>query len=80
MTISLNVILFLILPIIILLGLIFFIFWYKRSINKHIELEILSFKIPKYTQKDQEILSKEYINSALGKIENLFTALAGLKA
>jgi hypothetical protein len=80
MTISLNVILFLVLPIIILLGLIFFIFWYKRSINKHIELEILSFKIPKYTQKDQEILSKEYINSALGKIENLFTALAGLKA
>ncbi|MBP9802116.1 type IV secretion system DNA-binding domain-containing protein [Patescibacteria group bacterium] len=80
MTISLNLILFLVLPIIILLGLIFFIFWYKRSINKHIELEILSFKIPKYTQKDQEILSKEYINSALGKIENLFTALAGLKA
>jgi hypothetical protein len=75
--------------IIIILGVIIFAllvigFLFIRSrqnkSNKNLKLEILLVKIPKYTQQEKEELTGDYIKNSLGKIENLFTAVAGLKA
>ncbi len=51
----------------------------QNKSNKNLKLEILLIKIPKYTQQDKEELTGDYIKNSLGKIENLFTAIAGLK-
>lgn len=48
--------------------------------NKNLIQDILWIKIPKYTKREKEELSKKYIEETLGKIENLFTSLAALKA
>lgn len=61
------------------------IFWYIKNemhddANKNLQLDIILIKIPKYTKQEKEELTKEYIQNALGKIENLFMSLAGLKA
>lgn len=52
----------------------------KNRTNKALHLDILRIRIPKYTKQEKEELSKQYIEQTLGKIENLFSALAGLKA
>jgi len=70
---------------IILVGLIFiggFIYWQRLKIQgaKNLKLDIILIKIPKYTKKEKEELSKEYIQNTLGKIETLFASVAGLKA
>ena len=51
----------------------------QTKANKDLELEVILIKIPKYTKQEKEELTKEYIQNALGKIENLFMSLAGLK-
>lgn len=52
----------------------------KAKTNKNLDLAILFIKVPKYTKEEKEELSKQYIEQTLGKIENFFSALAGLKA
>jgi hypothetical protein len=64
--------------VLLILGWFFIKIKQNRS-NKNLKLEILSIKIPKYTQQDKEELTGDYIKNSLGKIENLFTTIAGLK-
>ncbi|MDQ5938755.1 MAG: TrwB bind protein, partial [Patescibacteria group bacterium] len=52
----------------------------KNKTNKSLGLTILLIKIPRYTKEEKEELSKQYIEQTLGKIENFFAAIAGLKA
>ncbi len=80
MTNTFSLIFLFLLPVVVLIILVFLVLWYLNYVNKHVELDILLLKIPKYTKNEKEELSKEYINSVLGKIENLFTSLAGLKS
>ena len=80
-TIDLNTLIILI--IILLIVIIFFAVLLnnnKNKTNKNLRLDILKIRIPKYTKQEKEELSKQYIEQTLGKIENLFSALAGLKA
>lgn len=51
----------------------------KNKTNKSLNLSIFLIKIPKYTKDEKEELSKQYIEQTLGKIENFFASLAGLK-
>ncbi|MFA6252735.1 MAG: type IV secretory system conjugative DNA transfer family protein [Patescibacteria group bacterium] len=52
----------------------------KTKTNKSLRLSVFLIKVPKYTKEEKEELSKQYIEQTLGKIENFFSALAGLKA
>lgn len=52
----------------------------KNKTNKSLDLTVLLIKIPRYTKEEKEELSKQYIEQTLGKIENFFAAIAGLKA
>ncbi|MFA6307679.1 MAG: type IV secretory system conjugative DNA transfer family protein [Patescibacteria group bacterium] len=66
--------------IIFLIILIYFIFGhFSGQANKNLELEILLLKVPKYTKNDKEQQSKEFVQAQLGQVENLFSALSGLK-
>ncbi|MCB9802667.1 type IV secretion system DNA-binding domain-containing protein [Candidatus Nomurabacteria bacterium] len=78
--ISLEAIILISIFLLLAIALVILFFWYKKNINKNPELEMLLLKVPRYTKKDQDELNKDYINGALGRIENLFTALAGLKS
>lgn len=65
----------------ILIGIASLLLWYLRNQGaKNLQLDIMQIKIPKYTKREKEELTKQYIEETLGKIENLFTALAALKA
>ncbi|RJQ34990.1 type IV secretory system conjugative DNA transfer family protein [Candidatus Parcubacteria bacterium] len=66
--------------LVIIGGGVFYFSRVKNQNKKNLKLDIILIKIPKYTRKEKEELSKEYIQNSLGKIENLFTAVAGLKA
>jgi len=45
-----------------------------------LDLDIIQIKIPKYENKEEDELSKEYIEDVLGKVESLVASIAGLKA
>lgn len=71
---------FAIFGIIIFIVLLNFVFKYLGSkSNKNLQLELLLLKIPRYTKKDIQEQSKEYVQAQLGQVENLFAALSGLK-
>jgi hypothetical protein len=81
MEISLSLFIGLVIVLVALLIFGFGFFYLTRTkTNKSLELEILSIRIPKYTRKEKEELTKEYIQNTLGKIENLFASLSGLRA
>ena len=80
MEISLAYFILILVILIVIITLSGLIFWFRKKINKNLSLEILLIKIPKYTKRDQDELTKEYIIDNLSKIENLFIALAALKA
>jgi hypothetical protein len=80
MEITLSYLILIVVILIVIITLSGLIFWFKKKVNKNLELETLLIKIPKYTKREQEELSKEYIVDNLSKVENLFVALAGLKA
>ncbi|MDD5749929.1 MAG: type IV secretion system DNA-binding domain-containing protein [Patescibacteria group bacterium] len=83
MTITIEIIYLALGGVLLLLLFIFIFFWLlnkKRSTsNKDLELEIIKIKIPKYSKKDKEESSREYVQNSLGQIENFFAALSGLK-
>lgn len=77
----LPILLFGIIFILVVVGLIWFVAKkFGSRTNKAIKLDIILIKIPKYTKQEKEELTKEYIQNALGKIENLFSSIAGLKS
>jgi hypothetical protein len=51
----------------------------KNKTNRSLNLSIFLIKVPKYTKDEKEELSKQYIEQTLGKIENFFASIAGLK-
>ncbi len=66
--------------LVLIVGIWFYVRKISRQTNKGIKLDIILIKIPKYTKQEKEELTKEYIQNSLGKIENLFTSIAGLQA
>lgn len=71
---------FLLSGVIFLVVVIYFLLNYFRSkSNKNLQQEILLVKIPKYTRKEKDENSKDYVQSQLGQVENLFSALSGLR-
>jgi len=82
MIIDLNTFLiFLGVVVLLLIFLLWGIFVFLKSqANKNLQSDILLIKIPKYTKKDLDELSREYIQNSLGQVENLFASLSGLKA
>lgn len=81
MTVSIQAILLVAILVVFCLVVILFLFsWYKKRINKDLSLDIVLIKIPRYTKSERDQLTKEFIVSALGQVENLFYSLAGLKA
>jgi hypothetical protein len=75
---SLIALLILILFTLIILSIFFNI--NKNKTNKSLRMTVLLIKVPRYTKEEKEELSKQYIEQTLGKIENFFAAIAGLKA
>jgi len=53
---------------------------YKNKTNKQLDLSIILVRVPKYTRSEKEDMSKDYVQTALGRIEGLFASIAGLKA
>src|SRR3989339_440759 len=81
MTVSIQAILLVIILVVFCLLTFLFLFsWYRKRINKDLSLDILLIKIPRYTKSEREQLTKDFIISSLGQVENLFYSLAGLKA
>jgi len=65
----------------IIIALIYFILHkIEHKAHKELDLNIILIQIPKYTSSEEEKLSKEYIVGILGRIENFFASLSGLKA
>ncbi|MFA5126477.1 MAG: type IV secretion system DNA-binding domain-containing protein [Patescibacteria group bacterium] len=71
-----------VISLVIILSIIFPVIanYQKNKVDKNLKLDMLLIKVPKYTKQEKEELSKQYIEQTLGKIENFFSALAGLKA
>ncbi|PWB38941.1 MAG: hypothetical protein C3F02_00855 [Parcubacteria group bacterium] len=64
----------------IISGIVLVLLRYLRGQGtRELRQDIMQIKIPKYTKREKEELTKQYIEESLGKIENFFTALAALK-
>ena len=66
---------------IIFLGIFvyFLLNYFNNKSNKSLQQEILLVKIPKYTKQKKEEYGKDYVQTQLGQVENLFAALSGLR-
>ena len=77
---------YIIVAIFSLIGIIFLVIlvylllnYFNNKSNKNLQQEIILVKIPKYTKQQKDEHSKDYVQTQLGQVENLFAALSGLR-